>query len=209
MKRRFASVLLLAVTAAQAQGDGWTEFISGQRSSYSSAGSAKARGIDVTFDYPLSWDGVDAKRPNTLYQVTSERGKGFEFCNLAVKHIDAGPGVPITRSEIDEAFAPSGLKALVPSGSTFLNGKRTTIDGQPGAQIQFEQEADRAGIQMRIKGVMYPFIFSNALIALTCMVGDAAETPRSRIDERYKTWFPLFQQMANSVVINSKWKNRK
>lgn len=199
-------MIVVITTSLQAQADPLTEFVSGDRNSYSSLSNPKAKGIQVTFEYPESWSGADAKRPNMLYQVTSENGKGLEVCNLGIRHLDINPSEPITKDEIENMFVPSGLKAFLAADSVFVSGKRTKIDGQPAAQIQFRQKVERAGIKMQLSGAIYPAYFRNSFVIFTCFSGSSAEKSNAHIDQRYRIWFPLFQQMANSIVIHSGWK---
>jgi len=81
--------------AVLAQQSSLQQFLNGERLTYSTAGSPKAKGIQMSFEYPSSWGGADGKRPNTLYQVTSEKGKGLELCNLVIKDLNLPPGTKI------------------------------------------------------------------------------------------------------------------
>ena len=204
-----AAWLSIAVSlSSYAQPISWTEFMGGKRATYTSGGNPKAKGVEVSFDYPVSWGGTDGKRPNTLYQVTSESGKGLELCNLVIKDIPLPVGYTVSPQDVAELFEPPSLRDFTPSGARFITGAKTTIDGQPAAWVHFIQEMDRAGIQLRMMWIMYPVYFDKKLIIFSCSVGDSASKPAEELQRRYKAYFPLFQQMANSFVIHSKWKRR-
>lgn len=194
--------------SAYSQTNSWTEFMGGKRATYTTAGNPKAKGVEVSFDYPIGWAGADGKRPNTLYQVTSDSGKGLELCNLVIKDIPLPVGYTLTAQDVAEFFEPSGLKDFAPNGSQFIAGARTTIDGQPAGWVQFAQEMDRAGSQLRMMWLTFPIYFDKRLLIFSCSVGDSASKSPEEIHRRYKAFFPLFQQMANSLVIHSKWKRR-
>lgn len=181
-------------------------FINGERITYSTAGNPKAKGIEMSFDYPASWAGAEGKRPNTLYQVTSEKGRGLELCNLVIKEINLPPGAKITSQDIEELFDPKGLKDFVPAGNRFIAGKRTTLDGQPGAWVQFSQDADRAGVSLQMIWLMFQAYYDRRLIIFSCGVGDSGVKPRQLVQRRFEVNLPLFQQIANSIIIQSKWK---
>ena len=200
------SLLLMSCVQLSAQPNSWSEFMGGQRGSYSTNGNPKTKGLELSFEYPSSWEGADGKRPNTLYQIASEHGKGLDICNLGVKDIPVAPGQSFSKSDIYELFDPADLSWFLPGGATLVAGKRTTIDGQPAAQVQFTQEVDRAGIPYQMMGVMYPIYFRNKFIIFTCMSGDSAATSSEQLRGRYRVAFPLFQQLANTLVIHSKWK---
>lgn len=210
MKAVYIAIWLsIAVSVnSYAQPTSWTEFMGGKRTTYTSGGNPKAKGVDVSFEYPISWGGANGKRPNTLYQVTSEGGKGLELCNLLIKDIPLPANYIITPQDVNELFELSTLRDFTPSGAQFIKGAKTTIDGQPAAWVHFIQEMDRAGIQLRMIWITYPIYIDKKLIIFSCSVGDSARKPVGELQRRYKTYFPLFQQMANSFVIHSKWNRR-
>jgi len=72
----FFIVFMFCSGAVFAQQSSLKRFLNGERLTYSTVGNPKAKGIEMSFDYPSSWGGADGRRPNTLYQVTSEKGKG-------------------------------------------------------------------------------------------------------------------------------------
>jgi hypothetical protein len=203
-----ALLSIVVSLSAYAQPISWVEFIGGKRAVYTSSGNPKAKGVEVSFDYPASWGGVEERRPNTLYQVTSESGKGLELCNLVIGDIPLPVGYTVTPQDVVEIFEPEGLRDFVPTGAQFIAGSKTTIDGQPAAWIHYAQEIDRAGIRLRMLWITYPVYIDKKIIVFSCSVGDSASKPAEELRRRYKTYFPLFQQMANSIVIHSKWKRR-
>ena len=201
-------VLLLCTLSHQtfAESTSWSEFMGGQRTSYTTEGNPKAKGVEVTFEYPSSWGGADGKRPNMLYQVTSEHGKGLDLCNIGIKDIPIEPGQKISKADIEKLFDPSGLSSFLGGSATLTAGKRTTIDGQPAAQVQFTQDVDRAGMEYRMMGVVFPIYFRNKLITFACMSAGSTATSAEQFKNRYRAVFPLFQQMANTLVIHSRYK---
>jgi len=192
-----------------AQQSSLQRFLNGERLTYSTADNPKAKGIQMSFDYPSSWGGADGRRPNTLYQVTSEKGAGMELCNLVIKDLNLPPGSKITAQDIEELFDLKGIKDFVPPGSRFIASKRTTIDGQPGAWVQFSQDTDRAGISLQMVWLTYLIYYDRRIISFNCSVGDSGDKPRELVQQRFNAALPLFQQIANSIIIQSKWREKK
>lgn len=202
-----ASTYLVGCETALAQTPtSFIEFVNGKRLTYSTSGNPKAKGIELSFDYPQSWTGADGKRPNTLYQVTSQQGKGLELCNLVIKEIQLPQGTKITQRAIEELFNPANLKDITPQDAQFITGNRTTIDGQPAAWIKFRQKIDRAGIVLLMDWVMFEAYYDQKLIIFGCGVADSANKTPESVARRFDAHFPLFQQIANSLIIHSKWK---
>ena len=173
----------------------------GKRTTYTTAGNPKAKGLEVSIDYPISWSVADGKQPNTLYQATSKNGRGLELCNLSIKEIPLPAGYSVTAQDISELFEPPNLKNLAPSGSQFISGAKTTFDGQPAGWLQFSQEMNRAGVQLRMMWSSNAIYFDKKFIIFSCSVGDSASKSTEELLRRYKEYFPLFQEMAKSLVI--------
>jgi hypothetical protein len=211
LKMRYFLCLSLAVAfllpnSALAQMSALDQFFSGDRVTYSSIGNPKAKGLEVTFEYPTSWGGADGKRPNMLFQVTSEKGRGLEICNLAIREIIIPPGESFTEKDAAEIFNPGELKDFVPQGGVFIDGKQTKLDGQPAAWIKFRQEIQRAGMTLQTMFVLFPVYYDRKLIFFSCGVGDDGDTSLVKVEQRFNLAFPLFRQMANSIIIHSRWK---
>lgn len=204
-----AAWLSLAIsTSPFAQPISLTQFMSGDRATYTSADNPKAKGVELSFDYPVSWEGQAGKRPNVVQLVTSENGRGLESCLLLIKDIPMPVGHTVTPQDVAELFETSELKDYTPSGSQFITGAKTTIDGQPVAWIHSVHEIDRAGIQIRMMSITYPVYFDKKLITFSCSISGRATTPMEAFEARYKEYLPLFQLIASSIVIHTKWKRR-
>ena len=187
---------------AYGQTNSWIEFMGGKRATYTTTGNPKAKGLEVSIDYPISWNGANGVQPNTLYQMTSENGRGLELCNLSIKEIPLPAGYLVTAHDVSELFEPSNLKSLAPNGALFIAGAKTTIDGQQAGWLLFSQEMNRAGIQLRMMSLTYTIYFDKKLIIFGCGVGDRASKSTEELQRRYKEYFPLFQEMAKNLVIH-------
>lgn len=204
---RAGAVLVGALVCVHAWGQTPAkDFVNGKRLSYSTAGNEKAKGVDVTFEYPASWRAEDGKRANTLVQVTSKGGKGLELCNLVINRIELPPNYKLTDQDIDELFDPSEAREFAPRGAKVLGASRTTIDGQPAAQLQFITARENAGQRMSMMAITYQAYFDGRFISFACMVGEREGTSEDTLQRHYNAFLPTFRLMANSLVIQSKWK---
>lgn len=200
-----ALLLVISSVSFAAQVADLQQFFRGDRSTYSSEANPKAKGLKITFDYPSSWRGLEGKRPNTLYQVTSENGRGLELCNLLIKTVPLPDNYRPTKEEILELFSPASIRDFVPEGAVFASSDRTTIEGLPGAWIVYEYDLDRAGIKVKMKAIVHIVYFEAKLIQLGCMVGDRPETLQSKREQHFTSYRPLFQKIANSIVVHNLW----
>ena len=180
----------------------------GRTTHYTTLGDPKAKGLEVTFDYPKSWLRESGQRPNTLALVTSEGGSGLEICALEIRNISLPTNHIVSDRDIAELFDPKSLSDFMPSGSTYISGSKTSIDGQPAAWIKFIQDMDRAGMKIRMAWVFYPIYFDKKLIYFNCSVGGGAAETKENLLKRFQLHLPLFQQMASTIIIHDKWKSK-
>jgi hypothetical protein len=81
--------------------------MSGKRATYTSTDNPKAKGVERSFDYPVSWEGEAGKRPNVVQLVTSQNGKGLELSTLLIKDIPVPVGNTITPQDVADLFETS------------------------------------------------------------------------------------------------------
>lgn len=180
----------------------YQEFVDKKIKTYSSAGDKKSHGLEINFNYPESWGGEPGKRPNTLYQVTSKNGLGFESCNLLIRNI------PIEISnEIDNnsniLFEHSTLASFVPSGRKIVSIKNTKIDGIPAGVIETSFTSENAGLFGYINNINYITYYDKKLISLNCMT---YSEDKKKSDIQYRNNSGLFNVIANSIIIMNRWK---
>lgn len=199
-------ILLLAAAASInviAQPAELASFMNGERSFYSSSNNLKSKGLDVSFEYPRMWgesDDAETKLPNTLYLVRSNGGRGTELCSLAITFIPNA--AKVSEQEGAEQFSRLSLRDLVAAGAHYVDGARTTIDGQPAAWVQVEVEISAR----KLRGMMLShFIYiDRRLITFSCSVVPISSRPEADTHKLYRMYSPLFVQIAKSVAINNK-----
>jgi hypothetical protein len=182
------------------------EFMRGYTKPYSTLNHAKAKGLHLEVKVPASWMAREGNRPNVVQFFKSEYGRGESSALILVQHIDVPKGVRPTQREIDSLFSSSNLRTFVPDGSTVIESKPIVLEGQEGGMLVYEMSADRLDVSIRMRMLQYVILYENRLIFLQFSTGG---TPPDRplwiaAFERHR---PLFQQIANSLVIVNKYKN--
>ncbi len=161
-----------------------------------STGDAKAKGIRFQIEYPASWVSLEAERPNIVRKFVSERGRGLDFATISVKALPVGE--KLSTEDVRELFASEqGFRGLTPPGADFVAGEQISFDGLPGGMIHYRMAVDRFGQQARMRILMYMTFHREKLIVLLFATEDDEAT--------YARFEPLFQLMANSVVILSRY----
>jgi hypothetical protein len=206
MRAYVVALSLLASQQLLAQPLEWAEFMHGKRQTYNSRAEPKAGGIEVSFDFPTTWRSTAAKRPHTLAQVTSRDGRGLELCNLLLRVLPVPASYEPEKREIEDMFDADFLRGLAPPQAAYISGRRVRIDGQPGGAVRYAMQADQAGIAVASQWVSYVFYYDKRLLFFSCSVGDEGTVATSKLLARFDLYAPLFQQMASSIVIHSRWK---
>lgn len=203
---KFFLIYIAILHSLYAQPNDIKEFFNGQRLMYSSKNEPKAKGIELSFEYPTSWNGLNGKRPNVLYQVTSNGGKGLEICNIVIKNIDFQNGYVLTEQDKEELISLNSLKENLPKDSIFLQGGKTKIEGIYTGWVRFLNKYERADSKLLSIWQSYYMIYNQKLIIFGCSIADGEFTPKEKLIEKFDTFHPLFQEMANSIIIYNKWR---
>ena len=116
------------------------------------------------------------------------------------------PGVmkyQLTEKKINNLFSEEGLKDFLPEGSTFISGKRITVDNQPGGMLEFEQVSERVDLKLKMRGIIYVALWNNKMVHVQCSLGGLA----GQIDteKEYKKFFALFKLIGNSIIIQDQY----
>jgi hypothetical protein len=176
----------------------------GYKKTYRTKDHQKARGVDFQIEYPRSWKHKEGKRPHVIKLFVSENGRGQDNVLLMVKDIPLPRGYVISDQELNEFFSASELKGMMPKGAVFISAQPIILDGQKGGMIKFEQSLKRLDKTIFFRAIYYITIFDNKLIFIQCMVGSFANSSSS-LEKRFTKMAPLFELVANSFVIQSKY----
>lgn len=210
MKKQFLILVWIVITNLSRPGISQTKdiqaFLNGPKTKYSTEGHPKAKGINISIEYPSHWQRSETDRPNIVQEFISETpdGQFLMQCMLMIK--DQPSFIKFFSSEdiSDVMFNEDVLKEIVPEGATFIKGDRTKYDGEPGAWLIYMIQSERAGLRAESYILQHMFFYSRKLIGLQCGVtglpGSAA-----RVEQEFISYLPLFQLLGNSIIIQDKW----
>jgi hypothetical protein len=206
MKKPFLILAWVAITALPQSGFSQTSslqaFLNGQKTKYSTEGHPKAKGLNISIEYPSHWKKSEGERPNIVQKFTSDASDGLlRMCTIGIKD------QPSSMKLFSEAmFTQETLKEMVAfdKGATFIKGEQTKYDGQPGAWVVYMTRSERAGLRAEIYVLQHMFLYSGKLIVLDCSVGGLAGSGAT-VEQEFTRYLPLFQLLGNSIVIHNKW----
>jgi len=210
MKKQFlilAWVIIIALTqSGLSQTSDLQAFLSGKKTKYFTEGHPKAKGINISIEYPSHWQRFEGERPNIVQTLKSDASDGLiRMCIISIK--DQPSFMKLFSSEhiSDAMFSQEALKEIVPEGATFIKGERTKYEGQPGAWIIYVRQAERAGIRVESYILMHMFLYSGKLIGMECSVSALANSG-AQVEQEFTRYVPLFHLIGNSIIIHDKWK---
>lgn len=180
-------------------------FARGQRVKFSTAGHSKAKGLSITIEYPKTWQAVEGERPNIVQKFVSREGSRNGTSLLMIQDLPVDTS-HMTEKEMTKILSPEAIRQFIPNGGKFISGKRTKIDGLPGAWVVYTVESERAGANLRLYSITFISYFRNKLITLQCAVGGLASESSVEQEQKFKTLIPLFQLMANSIIVHDRYK---
>ncbi|MCR4304652.1 MAG: hypothetical protein NUV63_10590 [Gallionella sp.] len=196
----FPGNMALAVTPAV------KEFTAGNRIKFSTADHPKSKGINMTLYYPSSWLAREGERPNIVQKFSHQNGQWYESVLIYIKTLPLPVGKVLSESELKEYFTPREMKDSLPEGSVFIAAKPTKIEGLPAGILEFSLRQEKLGLSFDVQYVVYSFIYGNTMVQFVCGVSSAKPTTPAAVANHMEEFKPLFFLMANSIVLQDKWK---
>jgi hypothetical protein len=155
----------------------------------------KCLGLEFSFRYPTTWKFIEPDRPHVVAKVFSEAGKGLEGVVVSVHNDPQLLEYPL--KEIASSAMPKGAKLIKLEDNI-------GIDDCSSASIEFAYEFKKLDMENYSRNVTYIVRYKKHCIILSFMVGGKADD-KDAVDERFKSFYPLFKKMALSTTILSKY----
>jgi hypothetical protein len=168
---------------------------------FSTAGHAKAKGVDLTIKYPADWNAAEGDRPNVVQKFVNPTSTA-----LVLVGTKTFPGETPSQEEVAEFLADrEAVVDLVTPNSKALDFKFTKLEGEPAAIVEFLDARERAGIRVNSHVVCLIFFRGNIMVLVHGMVGDPSNDPAT-VSKNFDSYRGLFTLMFSSIVFNDKWK---
>lgn len=173
------------------------EMLDGFTKTYWSDGSGKAKGLEISIEYPASWKSKEGRRPNVIQVFTSENGRGTASVNIVVRRIPEGAeGISImemTRDQAVEIFSQTIEGAIVDDVGL------VKVAGSPALWGELHAKVDRAGIRLEVYHLVLWIQKDPYLVFLTFGAGARIDGPGTSAEMLYDHYARTFQLMINSI----------
>jgi len=176
-------------------------FTQGKRVTYSTKNNPKAKGLEISLEYPISWKAEEGQRPNIVQKFT-----GFDDLNNLVQVILSIKDIPLNEKKPhNEREILNTIKNMVnTSGGSCLEIGSTKIENEDAYWVIYNLITERANLRLRAKIMMYIFLYDNKYIQFQCIIGGITSDPT--IDQRFIDYMPVFQLIMNSIIFTDKWR---
>ena len=181
------------------------EFSRGFVKKYETVNHPKAKGLSLEIKVPFSWKAREGNRPNIVQFFKGKNGYGEATFAFQVRDFTPPKGMKITQKDLNELFSVKGLKDVVDENSTLIESKPIVLEGQKGGMIIYDSVAERLDIKLKVRTLTYVTVYNNRMILLQFAVGNTEDKINETVKEFNKNR-PLFQLIANSLVILDKYK---
>ena len=175
---------------------------------YNSKDNPKAKGVDFSVKVPKSWKSQEANRPNIVRKFTSNNGYIIEDTfieNIMILVYD----LPIEVKKLTSQDVTDVCNDI-PENSVLRECKATTLENLPVVVQRLKLNMKRLENSMNMEVVQYNVFYKNKMIIIQGQVGTMNEKISEKtLLERFEKFKPVFNYVANSLMISNLYKQRR
>ena len=175
---------------------------------YNSKDNPKAKGVDFSVKVPKSWKSQEANRPNIVRKFTSNNGYIIEDTfieNIMILVYD----LPIEVKKLTSQDVTDVCNDI-PENSVLRECKATTLENLPVVVKRLKLNMKRLENSMNMEVVQYNVFYKNKMIIIQGQVGTMNEKISEKtLLERFEKFKPVFNYVANSLMISNLYKQRR
>ena len=172
---------------------------------YNSKDNPKAKGVDFSVKVPKSWKSQEANRPNIVRKFTSNNGYIIEDTfieNIMILVYD----LPIEVKKLTSQDVTDVCNDI-PENSVLRDCKEAILENLPAVVKRFKLNMKRLENSMNMEVVQYNVFYKNKMIIIQGQVGTMNEKISEKtLLERFEKFKPVFNYVANSLMINNLYK---
>ena len=175
---------------------------------YNSKDNPKAKGVDFSVKVPKSWKSQEANRPNIVRKFTSNNGYIIEDTfieNIMILVYD----LPIEVKKLTSQDVTDVCNDI-PENSVLRDCKEAILENLPAVVKRFKLNMKRLENSMNMEVVQYDVFYKNKMIIIQGQVGTMNENISEKtLLERFEKFKPVFNYVANSLMISNLYKQRR
>lgn len=161
----------------------------------------KAKGLDFQLEYPDDWEKTPGKRPNIVVNIS----KLPAFFTVQVLKTGEDFSSQINPAKWPGEISKEEARPLYPDTDTFIEAKRTLLEGEPALVVEFKRVMERAGLRYCTRFKYLGIFYRDYSLRMTA--GTIGRT-EEEAEENFHKNSATFEYMFNSLVLSSKWKQQ-
>lgn len=181
------------------------EFAKGQKRTWTSKDHPKAKGLKMKISYPSAWQAKEGTRPNILQKFVGASPSGMDVVTLTTRSLPPPFDGELTNDEKEELLERDVVTEMLPEGAKIFSHKITKIDGEMCAMAEFLYIAERVGIKIAQKGMVFVIPRPGTLLLVQCATGADTANGLAGLNTRYASVQKLYMLIGASCVFVDKW----
>lgn len=179
--------------------DGWTKVFRTQE-------HHKSKGVDFSVSIPLSWTSREGNRPNIIQVFESHLELWNTSCNIMVLELNSNFEDDLLKDMKINFFDLMSLDDIVPEKATLINYKSTRMEGAPAGIVVIDLMSQQMDLVMIMRITQFMIIHNDKLVLIQFINGVEAKHETSvSLTSLQEKYYPLFRQIANSLVLNDRY----
>jgi hypothetical protein len=196
------SLMFAASTLAFGENADFESFASGNIIKYCTKGHPKAKGINISVEYPNQWRNKEGDRPNIVQKIIGGASEGLEPSFLIIiKNLPESVSAMSDKEIAKEMFTEEKLKGMIPAEGSLIEYGQIKYDGQPGCWMAYWAVANRARMKVKTYNLSHMFVYKKKLIGIMCMLG-GLEQVDEKVKQEFNSYLILFQRIGLSISVD-------
>ncbi len=181
------------------------EFFDGFVETYSSTGNTKAKGLDFTIKYPMSWIAKEGNRPNIVQKFSSVHRMGHTELMILIKNIPEFSRLNPSREDltkmVNEIASEGDFKDFLPNGSILIASEKIVLETLPGIWLNYKYRAQRGRHSVEFEAISYMLFYKDKSISIQIASNPSINNEEMNHENLEKNVI-LLELMVNSFVLH-------
>jgi len=189
LPKLFAATLILVCANAFAQ-DTWRTFDASK--------DVRANGLKFSIDYPSDWIPLESNQDGVIQRFRSPDDTAF--VRIGTIPLELPATVKLDAQDIESLLSSDVLKAMIPTGGSYVSLTESTISGYPVRKLRFLLPHQVINSQKDLEVILVIFVLNNSLVKLEFGV---LTPPGGDSKMLYARNWPVFERMIDSIRIDA------
>lgn len=162
---------------------------------FNTTNHTKSKNTKWTIRYPKSWKLSESDRPNSICTIRNESDSLLSFIMVTLRVDDL--------TQTNQDYATIGFaKTIIPKDANVIEYKKLNIENCPSGSIEYLLTQPGTDKKVNSRFIHYYFVFGKKIYSVYC---GCVMDDKSHLETIWKKNLPIFQLIANSVILLDKY----